>query len=114
MPAAWSHAMSTPFQWTKLVASHFGGTRNALAISWPKRIKDQGGLRQQFHHVIDILPTMLEAAQIPAPVKVNGFDQKPIEGVSMVKNYRTQFKQILAKDSADKLIEILREKVKKG
>jgi len=83
MPAAWSHAMSTPFQWTKLVASHFGGTRNAMAISWPKRIKDKGGLRPQFHHVIDILPTVLEAAGLPAPVKVNGFDQKPIEGVSM-------------------------------
>ncbi len=84
MPAAWSHAMSTPFQWTKLVASHFGGTRNAMAISWPERIKDQGGLRQQFHHVIDILPTVLEASDIPAPVSVDGVDQKPIEGVSMV------------------------------
>jgi arylsulfatase len=82
-PAAWAHAMSTPFQWTKLVASHFGGTRNAMAMSWPDRIKDQGGLREQFHHVIDILPTMLEAADLPAPVKVNGFDQEPIEGVSM-------------------------------
>lgn len=83
-PAGWAHAMSTPFQWTKLVASHFGGTRNAMAISWPKRIKDKGGLRTQFHHVIDILPTVLETAGLPEPVKVNGFDQKPIEGVSMV------------------------------
>lgn len=82
-PAGWAHAMSTPFQWTKLVASHFGGTRNAMAISWPKRIKDKGGLRTQFHHVIDILPTVLEAAGLPEPVKVDGFDQKPIEGVSM-------------------------------
>jgi len=82
-PAGWAHAMATPFQWTKLVASHFGGTRNALAISWPAKIKDKGGLRTQFHHCIDILPTVLEAAGIPAPVKVNGFDQKPIEGVSM-------------------------------
>jgi arylsulfatase A-like enzyme len=82
-PAGWAHAMSTPFQWTKLVASHFGGTRNAMAISWPAKIKDRGGLRDQFHHVIDILPTVLECADIPAPVKVNGFDQKPIEGVSM-------------------------------
>jgi len=83
MPAAWAHAMSTPFQWTKLVASHFGGTRNAMAISWPKRIKDKGGLRQQFHHVIDVLPTVLECCGLPEPVTVNGFDQKPIEGVSM-------------------------------
>ncbi len=83
MPAAWSHAMSTPFQWTKLVASHFGGTRNAMAISWPKRIKKKGGLRPQFHHVIDVLPTVLEATGIPAPVSVDGVDQKPIEGVSM-------------------------------
>ncbi len=82
-PAGWAHAMATPFQWTKLVASHFGGTRNGLAISWPAKIKDRGGLRTQFHHVIDILPTVLEATGIPAPVKVNGFDQKPIEGVSM-------------------------------
>lgn len=83
-PAGWAHAMATPFQWTKLVASHFGGTRNGMAISWPAKIKDKGGLRTQFHHVIDILPTVLEATNIPAPVKVNGFDQKPIEGVSMV------------------------------
>lgn len=83
MPAGWAHATSTPFQWTKLVASHFGGTRNAMAISWPKRIKDKGGLRQQFHHVIDILPTVLESTGLPDPVKVNGFDQKPIEGISM-------------------------------
>jgi hypothetical protein len=82
-PAGWAHAMATPFQWTKLVASHFGGTRNGMAISWPAKIKDEGGLRTQFHHVIDILPTILEVTGIPAPVKVNGFDQKPIEGVSM-------------------------------
>ena len=83
MPAAWAHAMSTPFQWTKLVASHFGGTRQGMAIAWPNRIKDKGGLREQFHHVIDILPTVLEAAELPEPVTVNGVDQKPIEGISM-------------------------------
>jgi arylsulfatase len=82
-PAGWAHAMSTPFQWTKLVASHFGGTRQGMAISWPAKIKDKGGLRHQFHHVIDVLPTVLEAAGLPEPIKVNGFDQKPIEGVSM-------------------------------
>ena len=56
-PVGWAHAMDTPFQWTKQVASHFGGTRNGLAISWPKRIKARGEIRPQFHHVIDIVPT---------------------------------------------------------
>lgn len=84
MPAGWAHTTSTPFQWTKLVASHFGGIRNGMAISWPNRIKAKGEVRSQFHHVIDVLPTVLEAADILAPVKVNGVDQKPIEGTSMV------------------------------
>ncbi|NET80068.1 arylsulfatase [Okeania hirsuta] len=83
-PAAWAWAMDTPFQWTKQIASHFGGTRNAMAISWPARIKDIGTTRYQFSHVIDIFPTILEAVGIPAPVKVNGVDQKPIEGTSLV------------------------------
>jgi arylsulfatase A-like enzyme len=82
-PVGWAHAMCTPFQWTKQVASHFGGTRNGMVISWPRRIKDKGGLRSQFHHVIDIAPTLLEAAGIAAPYSVNGAEQKPIEGVSM-------------------------------
>ena len=76
--------MNTPFQWTKQVASHFGGTRNPLVVSWPARIKDTGGMRSQFHHVIDIAPTILEAAGMPEPTCVNGVAQKPIEGVSMV------------------------------
>jgi arylsulfatase A-like enzyme len=80
----WAWAFDTPYQWTKEVASHFGGTRNGLAVSWPARIKDKGGIRNQFHHVIDIVPTILEAAGIPQPVSVNGVAQKPIEGVSMV------------------------------
>jgi len=80
----WAWATNTPFQWTKQVASHFGGTRNGLVISWPKGIKARGEIRSQFHHVIDIVPTILEAAQLPQPVKVNGTDQHPIEGVSMV------------------------------
>jgi arylsulfatase A-like enzyme len=80
----WAWAMNTPFQWGKQVASHFGGTRNPLVISWPARIKDKGGLRTQFHDVIDISPTVLEAAGIQEPVEVNGVWQKPIEGVSMV------------------------------
>ncbi len=86
-PIGWAHAMDTPFQWTKQVASHFGGTRNGLAIAWPKRIKARGEIRTQFHHVIDILPTVLEASGIPAPVMVNGVDQAPIEGVSMVYSF---------------------------
>jgi arylsulfatase len=82
-PIGWAHAMDTPFQWTKQIASHFGGTRNGLAISWPKRIKAKGEIRSQFHHVIDILPTILEATGLPAPNLVNGVKQDPIEGVSM-------------------------------
>lgn len=83
----WAWATNTPFQWTKQVASHFGGTRNGLVISWPKGIKAKGEIRSQFHHVIDIVPTILEAAQLPHPVKVNGTDQAPIEGVSMVYSF---------------------------
>jgi arylsulfatase len=83
-PVGWAHAMDTPFQWTKQVASHFGGTRNAAVISWPKRIKDAGGLRSQFHDVIDITPTILEAVGVPAPTVVNGIPQMPIHGVSMM------------------------------
>ena len=84
MSVAWSWAFDTPFKWTKQVASHFGGTRQGLAISWPGHIKDVGGIRTQFHHVIDIVPTILEAAGIQAPDMVNGIKQKPIEGVSML------------------------------
>src|SRR5262245_18669366 len=83
-PIGWAHAMDAPFQWTKQVASHFGGTRNGLVIRWPKRIKSGGAIRPQFHHVIDIVPTVLEAARIQAPKTLNGTAQKPIEGVSMV------------------------------
>jgi arylsulfatase len=83
-PIGWAHAMDAPFQWTKQVASHFGGTRNGLAVSWPKQITAGGELRSQFHHVIDIVPTILEAAGIQAPMLLNGTPQKPIEGVSMV------------------------------
>ena len=83
MSVAWSWAFDAPFKWTKQVASHFGGTRQGMAISWPDRIKDAGGIRTQVHHVIDIVPTILEAAHIQAPVMVDGIAQKPIEGVSM-------------------------------
>jgi arylsulfatase A-like enzyme len=83
MAVAWSWAFDTPFKWTKQVASHFGGTRQGLAISWPGHIGDPGGIRSQFHHVIDIVPTILEATGIKAPQTVNGIKQSPIEGVSM-------------------------------
>jgi arylsulfatase len=83
MAVPWTWAFDTPFSWTKQIASHFGGTRQGTVIAWPKVIKDAGGIRNQFHHFIDIVPTILEAAGIPAPVMVNGIAQKPMEGVSM-------------------------------
>jgi len=83
-PVGWAHAMDTPMQWTKQVASHFGGTRNGMVISWPVRIKDKGGLRSQFCHVIDIVPTIYEAAGITPPTELNGVKQKPLDGTSLV------------------------------
>ena len=83
MAVGWTWAFDTPFKWTKQVASHFGGTRQGMAISWPGHITDVGGIRTQFHHVIDIVPTLLEATGIKAPELVNGIPQKPIEGTSM-------------------------------
>jgi arylsulfatase len=82
-PVGWAHAMCTPFQWTKQIASHFGGTRNGMVISWPKGIAAKGELRTQFHHCIDVVPTILEACKVTMPSSVNGVTQKPIEGVSM-------------------------------
>src|SRR6516164_10777831 len=84
MAVPWVWAFDTPFKWCKQVASHFGGTRQGMVISWPGHINDQGGIRNQFHHMIDIVPTILEAAGIQAPDTVDGIKQKPIEGVSMV------------------------------
>src|SRR5438874_3856646 len=83
-PAGWAWAMDTPFQWTKQIASHFGGTRNPVVISWPAKIREKGGVRTQFHHITDIMPTIIEVAGIHAPDTLNGVAQKPIEGVSMV------------------------------
>jgi arylsulfatase A-like enzyme len=80
----WAWAFGTPFKWTKQVASHFGGTRQGMAMSWPKRITDAGGIRHQFHHVIDIMPTILEATGVQIPDTVNGVPQKPVEGLSMM------------------------------
>jgi arylsulfatase A-like enzyme len=75
--------MSTPFKWVKQVASHFGGTAQGMAISWPGHIGDPGGIRRQFHHFIDIVPTILEATGIPAPDTLNGIKQRPMDGVSL-------------------------------
>ena len=83
MAVPWAWAFDTPYKWTKQIPSFFGGTRNGMAISWPGHITDKGGVRWQFHHVIDIVPTLLEATGIPAPDTVDGIGQKPIEGVSM-------------------------------
>jgi arylsulfatase A-like enzyme len=87
IPVGWAWAVDTPFQWTKQIASHFGGTRNGLIVQWPKGIHAKNGMRTQFHHVIDIAPTVLEAAGIPEPKTVNGVKQKPIQGVSMLYSF---------------------------
>ena len=83
----WAHAMDTPYQWTKQVASHWGGTRNGTIVHWPTGIEAKGEVRSQFHHVIDVAPTVLEAAGLPAPTTVNGVQQIPIEGVSMAYSF---------------------------
>jgi len=80
----WAWAGNTPFQWTKQVASHFGGTRNGMVLHWPNGIKAKGEIRSQFHHVIDVAPTVLEAAKLPEPKRVNGVEQRPMDGVSML------------------------------
>jgi len=104
-PVGWAHAMNTPFQWVKAVASHYGGTANGLVVSWPAGIRDKGGIRTQWHHVIDIVPTILEATGIEQPSSVNGVAQKPIEGVSMAYSFdrpdvpsrrRTQYFEVFA------------------
>ncbi len=84
----WAWAGNTPFQWTKQVASHFGGTRNGMVMRWPTGIPARGGLRSQFHHVIDVAPTVLEAARIPQPKIVDGVAQRPMDGVSMLYSAR--------------------------
>src|SRR6185295_7585243 len=100
----WAHAMDTPYQWTKQVASHFGGTRNGAVVHWPKGIAGKGEVRTQLHHVIDVAPTVLEVAGLPEPTFVNGVLQRPIEGVSMaysfndakaVERHETQYFEML-------------------
>lgn len=83
----WAHAMCTPYQWTKQIASHFGGTRNGTIVHWPRGIQAKGEMRNQFFHVIDVAPTVLEAAHLPEPTSVNGIMQKPFEGVSMLYSF---------------------------
>jgi arylsulfatase len=83
----WAHAMDTPYQWTKQVASHWGGTRNGTIVSWPNGIEARGEVRHQFHHVIDVAPTVLEVAGLPHPTFVHGVQQQPIEGVSMAYSF---------------------------
>jgi arylsulfatase len=83
----WAHAMDTPYQWTKQVASHWGGTRNGTIVHWPRGFTARGEIRSQFHHVIDVAPTVLEAAGIPQPTVVDGVSQRPIEGVSMAYSF---------------------------
>jgi arylsulfatase len=83
----WAHAMDTPYQWTKQVASHWGGTRNGTVVHWPSGIKSRGETRSQFHHVIDVAATVLDAANLPEPVSVNGVQQEPLHGVSMAYSF---------------------------
>jgi arylsulfatase A-like enzyme len=85
--AGWAVAGNTPFTWTKQVASNFGGTRNGMVMHWPEGIKSKGEVRSQFHHVIDVAPTIYEAAGVPAPKMVNGIQQRPMEGVSMAYSF---------------------------
>jgi len=87
MAAGWAVAGDTPFMWTKQIPSNYGGTRNGMIVSWPKRIKAVNQVRSQWHHLIDVAPTVLEAASLPEPKSVNGVDQAPIEGVSMAYSF---------------------------
>ena len=89
--AGWAWALDSPFQWMKQVASHFGGTRNAMAVQWPRTITDVGGLRTQFHHVIDVFPTLLEAVGLTTPATLNGVEQMPVQGVSMTYSFADEF-----------------------
>ena len=84
MSVGWTWAFGTPFSWTKMVSSHFGGTKQGTVISWPKVIKDRGGIRNQFHHVVDVVPTILEATGIPMAEEIDGIEQQPMDGVSML------------------------------
>jgi arylsulfatase A-like enzyme len=86
-PVGWAWAGSSPFQWMKRVPSHFGGTRNGMVVSWPAKIKDKGGLRSQFHHVVDVVPTIYQAAGIAPPAQIDGIRQTPLAGVNMAYSF---------------------------
>jgi arylsulfatase len=86
-PVGWAWAGNCPFQWVKQVPSHFGGSRNPMVVSWPAKIKDVGGTRTQFVHIIDVLPTILQASGLPAPRSVDGVNQKPMDGVSFMSTF---------------------------
>ena len=88
MAVPWAWAFDTPFRWTKQIPSYFGGTRNGMCVAWPGHIKDAGGIRTQFTHVIDVVPTLLEVCGITPPEYGNGIKQKPIEGVSIAYTFR--------------------------
>ncbi len=90
MSVGWTWAFGTPFTWTKMVCSHFGGTKQGTAISWPAVIKDKGGVRNQFHHVVDIVPTILEAVGVPMPEIIDGIEQESMDGVSMLYTFNKQ------------------------
>ncbi|MFJ4108776.1 arylsulfatase [Oerskovia enterophila] len=101
----WAHAMNSPYQWDKKIASHLGGSRTSMVVSWPARIGDEGGLRSQFTHITDIVPTILEAAGIPMPAVINGFEQVPLNGTSLVpafddegapETHTTQYFEVIA------------------
>ena len=88
-PVGWAWSGNAPFQWVKQVASHLGGTRNPMIVTWPARIKDKGGIRTQFTHLIDVVPTILEASNLPAPKTVDGVEQKPLDGVSFLSTFES-------------------------
>ncbi|MEC5387494.1 arylsulfatase [Uliginosibacterium sp. H3] len=101
----WAHAMNTPFQWDKKIASHLGGSRTGMAVSWPGHIKDPGAIRSQFTHINDIVPTILEATKLPAPDTINGFKQVPMNGTSLLytfdnasapERHTTQYFEVIA------------------
>ena len=83
----WAHAMNSPYQWDKKIASHLGGTRTSMVISWLARIKDPGGLRSQFTYITDLVPTILEAAQLPMHTTIDGIEQVPLNGASLIQSF---------------------------
>jgi arylsulfatase len=98
----WAHAMDTPYQWTKQVASHWGGTRNGTLVHWPRGFASRGEVRSQFHHVIDVAPTVLEVAGLPEPTSVSGVEQRPMDGVSMAYSFDGRMSPIAGRRSTSR------------